>query len=255
MLIAFRQLGLSIAELPASAAVDQFVVFGLGSLAWAALRRDNPGHLGITFVTFRPSLRLAARAFGVVGPALMVFLLVQLVGSSTHEWLGASLLTATFLLVLPVVVRVTAAMPTRDGTSGDTVALVLAFGIVAALVVTVGLARTAVPMLALACYFVVVGFSEEVAFRGVLQSLLNKALGRPYEWRGIRFGPGLFIAALLFGLAHTLVASDFRLQVALFTTAMGLILGFVREKDGSVMAPVLLHAFTDLPRIFFARFS
>ena len=41
------------------------------------------------------------------------------------------------------------------------------------------------------------------------------------------------------------------LPLALFTTALGLIFGYLREKDGSVLAPAFLHGLADLPLAFF----
>lgn len=136
------------------------------------------------------------------------------------------------------------------GGSGRSLAFLVAVAAVAA--AASALTATSVPIVSRLLYFaIVVGISEEIAFRGLLQSLLNRAFGRRWLWRGVSFGPGLVIAALLFGLAHAIVGSGFRLQAVLFTTVLGLTLGYIREQDGSVLAPAILHGLADLPRAFF----
>jgi membrane protease YdiL (CAAX protease family) len=110
---------------------------------------------------------------------------------------------------------------------------------------------TSVPLLSKLMYYIVVGFAEEILFRGYIQSRLNHGFGRPYRWRGIHFGPGLFVAALAFGLAHTLAGSEWMWSRTLFPFAYGITIGLIREKDGSVLAPSLLHGLGDAPRASF----
>lgn len=61
---------------------------------------------------------------------------------------------------------------------------------------------------------------------------------------------GLFISSLLFGLTHALVTVPPTWPWALFTLIFGLTLGFIREKDGSILAAALLHAMLDMPLAF-----
>lgn len=66
----------------------------------------------------------------------------------------------------------------------------------------------------------------------------------------VKFGWGVFLAALLFGLIHALVNMPPTWPWALFTLIMGLTLGFIREKDGSILAPAILHLMLDFPLVF-----
>ncbi len=95
---------------------------------------------------------------------------------------------------------------------------------------------------------VVTGFTEEILYRGYYQSRLNDAFKKPYHLENFNFGPSVIIVAILFGLAHVLnpfnpIRGQFSLNfiAGIFTTLIGLILGFVREKTESIFAPSLIH--------------
>lgn len=85
--------------------------------------------------------------------------------------------------------------------------------------------------------FLLIGLSEEFFFRGYLQTLFNRRFDRPYTLLGARWGAGLLLAAILFGLCH-LVTGDFsRLRVVFF----GLFAGWLRERTGSIAVPAAYH--------------
>jgi membrane protease YdiL (CAAX protease family) len=99
-------------------------------------------------------------------------------------------------------------------------------------------------------YLLLLGPGEEVLFRGVIQSRLNLAFGRPFEFSGARWGWGALIASLLFGAMHVLNLP------ALFeghwhpnwwagpvTFCLALPFAYLRERTGGVIAPAMLHAF------------
>lgn len=87
-----------------------------------------------------------------------------------------------------------------------------------------------------------VGIGEELFFRGYVQSRLNQAFGRPYKLWGASFGWGMFLTALLFGLSHVLSpANPGHVAWGLWTFAFGLVLGHLREKSGSFLAPAVAH--------------
>lgn len=78
-------------------------------------------------------------------------------------------------------------------------------------------------------------WSEELAFRGVLQPMATEAFGR---------GLGGVVQAVAFGLAHirpARAAGDSILGTVLFTGMFGWLLGWLRERSGSVVAPMLTH--------------
>jgi len=104
-------------------------------------------------------------------------------------------------------------------------------------------------------YYVFVGFSEELFFRGYVQSRLNEVFTRKYkrifgvdyEWtQGT-----LITAVFFFSLPHLLVgvnpfAGTYRLNpeiaaLAVFATVLGLAAGVLREKTGGVVLPAVLH--------------
>lgn len=96
--------------------------------------------------------------------------------------------------------------------------------------------------------FIFVAFGEEILFRGYIQSRVNEAFGRPYIFFGVNWGWGLIIGSLLFGIWHILNPFnpfigqfDLMWQWGLWTFFLGLILGFIRERTGSVLGPAILH--------------
>jgi hypothetical protein len=101
---------------------------------------------------------------------------------------------------------------------------------------------------ALVFYVLFLGLGEELLFRGYIQSRLNAAFGRPYRFHGVDWGWGVVIASGLFGLMHvlnlgSLVSGDWGLAWwwGFWTFFGGLVLGFLREKTGGIVAPAILH--------------
>jgi membrane protease YdiL (CAAX protease family) len=98
-------------------------------------------------------------------------------------------------------------------------------------------------------YVLLLGPSEEVLFRGVIQSRLNLAFGRPFTFHGAKWGWGTAIASALFGLLHAvnpyaLFAGQWHpiWLAAPITFCGALPFAFLRERTGGVLAPGLLHA-------------
>jgi uncharacterized protein len=91
------------------------------------------------------------------------------------------------------------------------------------------------------------GLAEEIVFRGLYQSLLNDALGRPWRLGGAPFGWGLPITAVLFAGANGLVAVDDHLHARIVPMAAiapfiaSLVSGWVRERTDSVWPSVCGH--------------
>lgn len=91
--------------------------------------------------------------------------------------------------------------------------------------------------------FLAIALPEEVFFRGYLQDRLNAVCGRPWRLWGAEIGPGLFLTALLFMLCHLLIAVNW-VRLAIFFPA--LLFGWMRERTGSLLPPVLFHALSNL---------
>lgn len=97
-------------------------------------------------------------------------------------------------------------------------------------------------------YALFVGFGEEMLFRGYMQSRLNETFGKPYRFFEVPFGWGAAITALSFGFMHIGImhwilgtSTEVALAWGFWTIFAGLVLGFVREKSGGILAPALLH--------------
>ena len=97
-------------------------------------------------------------------------------------------------------------------------------------------------IIAVIYFYLFVALSEEILFRGYIQSRLNSAFGRPKQFFGIRWGWGLIISSVLFGLWHWgWNPETIAWPHVLWTMLAGLIFGIVREKSEGVIAPAILH--------------
>jgi membrane protease YdiL (CAAX protease family) len=96
---------------------------------------------------------------------------------------------------------------------------------------------------------VVVGLSEEFFFRGYLQTQLNDYFGRPFEFLGARFGWGLILAAVLFGVCHVVTGDFTRMRVAFF----GLFAGWLRERTDTIAVPAAYHGCANILYEILAR--
>jgi membrane protease YdiL (CAAX protease family) len=94
-----------------------------------------------------------------------------------------------------------------------------------------------------------VGFGEEIAFRGLLQTfLMQRTSGRIRFLRYDMHIAGV-ILAFLFALAHITSFWTQPLPYALgqqvYGFALGILYAYWREKSGSLLAPILGHNFSD----------
>lgn len=103
-------------------------------------------------------------------------------------------------------------------------------------------------VLAAGFHILFLGPGEEILFRGYVQTRLNAAFGRPWVYRGVRFGWGLPLAAVLFGVFHLLNLPrlhageiDLAWGAGVAAVAWGLFFGYLREWSGSVVTPALVH--------------
>lgn len=91
------------------------------------------------------------------------------------------------------------------------------------------------------------GLAEELAFRGVFLGLLNAAFGRSRRVFGAKMGWGAVVTSVLFGLWHALefdasTGLSFDPGTMLSLTAAGLVLAWLRERSGSLLAPLVFHS-------------
>jgi membrane protease YdiL (CAAX protease family) len=104
--------------------------------------------------------------------------------------------------------------------------------------------------------FFFAGFGEEIMFRGYMQSRLNEGFGYPWKFAGVKFGPGLLITSILFGVLHLLnpfnpLQGQYGLAIwsGLSSMVAGFLFGFIREKTGNVLAPSIAHGLVDLGQV------
>ena len=83
--------------------------------------------------------------------------------------------------------------------------------------------------------YLVVSFSEEFAFRGILQQHLSRLLG---GWTG------LVLASVLFGLSHLNFGRFPNWQLVVLAGASGLFNGWAYQQAGSIRASMVTHALT-----------
>ena len=92
---------------------------------------------------------------------------------------------------------------------------------------------------------VLVPVGEELVFRGVLLGWLLEQLHRRYT-AAIATRWAVILAAVAFGSAHIsnafFGAGEFAIVQVLVATLMGLVLGALRIRTGSLIAPIVLHA-------------
>src|SRR4029079_18211845 len=74
--------------------------------------------------------------------------------------------------------------------------------------------------------FLVIGLSEEMFFRGYLQTQLDRSWGRPWTIFGARVGIGFILASALFAVCHVFHGGPARLVVFF----PGLLYGWLRAR-------------------------
>ena len=208
------------------------------------LTRRNPGAYGLTNENLRRHMRLALRAFAVVMPTSFLFLVIGLLGTDLMQWLGSFILTLGFAAAGVVILRFTRRLENIPETKISIYGFLAYIGL---LVAGVGLVYLFQPISGLIAQIIVVlifvAFLEEFFWRGYVQRRLNDFFGRPYSLVNIDYGVGLILTAVIFGFFHPLFANETPLPWAwgLWTAMFGLILGFLREKSGGIVASTLLH--------------
>ncbi len=92
-------------------------------------------------------------------------------------------------------------------------------------------------------HLVVVALPEEFFYRGYIMGRLNDILPARVKLLGARVGWSLPIQAVLFALGHYLV--DFNpARLSVFFPALAF--GWLREKRGTIAAPILFHAVSNI---------
>ncbi|MGZ7079091.1 MAG: CPBP family intramembrane glutamic endopeptidase [Thermoanaerobaculia bacterium] len=96
------------------------------------------------------------------------------------------------------------------------------------------------------------GLAEELVFRGVYQSLLNRVFGKPWRLANAEFGWGVIVTAILFAGSNGLVAVDPQLHprivlpAAIAPVMLSLVSGWVRERTDSIWPCVFGHNLSNI---------
>ena len=104
------------------------------------------------------------------------------------------------------------------------------------------------------------GLAEELVYRGVFQSLLNSAFGKPWALANAQFGWGLIISAILFAGTNGLIEVDSQLHghvillAAIAPFLLSLVSGWVRERSDSVWPSVIGHNLSNIVVPFASMF-
>jgi membrane protease YdiL (CAAX protease family) len=91
------------------------------------------------------------------------------------------------------------------------------------------------------------GLAEELVFRGVYQSLLNRVFGKPWRLANAEYGWGLIVTAILFAGPNGLVNVDSQLHIrivlprAIAPLMLSVVSGWVRERSDNVWPSVVGH--------------
>jgi len=101
-------------------------------------------------------------------------------------------------------------------------------------------------------YFVFVSFSEELLFRGFIQTKLNQSF-KSLEFRNFEIKWGTIITAFLFAICHVVrvyipFMGHVQIILSTFPSAFcfGLLVGIIKDETGSLIAPILIHGILDV---------
>lgn len=96
----------------------------------------------------------------------------------------------------------------------------------------------------------VVALPEEFFFRGYFQSSLGRVTKKRWKILGVSLGWSWLITAAVFTVAHSLIRYQWW-QVFIFFPA--LLFGYLKEKTGTITAPMLFHAASNVAMFLVAE--
>ena len=98
------------------------------------------------------------------------------------------------------------------------------------------------------------GIDEELFMRGLVLLLFHQAFGKGLNFWGAETGWGFWLVVVIFGLLHgvTIQNGEFAINLwaILATGFMGFILTWMRERTGSLVAPILFHNISNVAQAF-----
>lgn len=205
--------------------------------------------------TVKKALKTGGKALLVMFPATFSFPIAQGWGYGFTEWGGAAIIGAFYLVATVLLLWMFRkeqtveenAFSKSDATTAGWIFLV-GLALVAGLHQVYPIARDIIIAL------VFIGFAEEFLFRGYMQSRLNMAFGKPFEFLNLKFGWGIIITSAFFGLIHVISPGENPMAWSwgFWTFIAGLGFGVIREKGGSFLAPAVVHGITMILPVAFS---
>ena len=95
-----------------------------------------------------------------------------------------------------------------------------------------------------------VALPEEFYFRGYFQSTIGRVFEKRWRILGVNLGWGWVITAAVFAFAHSVVYYQWW-HFSIFFPA--LLFGYLRERTGSITAPILFHAASNIAENWISR--
>jgi uncharacterized protein len=230
--------------------------------------KRKPQSFGLSKENWHTCVDVGLKAFVILLITMFGYLIISIVGWSYLEPAGSLVLTGCFSIALCFILIQLSnrksysdkdILPADHRKNLITIFLLLCFPIILALL----LRKFTVTLVSVIVWqFIFSGFGEEFFFRGYIQSRLNQGFGKPYIIKGIQYGPGLIITALIFAITHIMNTSDiwtgnftFAWWWGAFTFVGGLIFGLLREKTESIVASGVAHGMDAIGEGFGLIFS
>lgn len=234
------------------------IAFSIGAVR---LRGWNLSDFGLNLKNWRYNLNLGI-VWGILSPIALLFALLLTGGYRLRvshpgeaPWnlalLASCMAIASSLLLLLMLSRRRAALAATPPTASIPALLVLwSLPALAALLFH----RPFGHMVGVLGWMIVgAGLGEEIFFRGYVQTRLDLAFGRPVAFAGVRFGMGLIVSSMLFGLVHALNTVDyfhgqfhFNWPLGFVECFEGAVFAIMREETGSVFPGAIAHGLGDV---------
>lgn len=238
--------------------IGGFIFIAL-SLIIMVLTRRPWREYGLTLKDWRLSFDVGMTGYVARLVPMGAVFVMALLGQSYRSWLGGAITLvaeiAGIWLLLTMLKRQDASDPSGDVRRSKLRNNVILLGGLLLLPIVLSIIMGRATLLVTSMVFwqlIVSGFGEEIRYRGYYQSRVNQEFGRPYQIMGIRFGPGLIVSSILFGLIHATqtfnpLIGQYELAWpwALFTLAGGFFFGLLREKTDDVVACTIAHGGLD----------
>ena len=88
-----------------------------------------------------------------------------------------------------------------------------------------------------------IALPEEFFFRGYVQARLNQLYAKKWRILGVTCGPAWLLTALIFAVSHSVITIRWW-HIFIFFPALAF--GWLKEKTGTILAPSLFHAASNI---------